>query len=85
MNIYFSDVNEPNTLDEARKIVESKLGDKGLNLLLNNAGINHKASLDAVTPALMMDTFNTNVNGPLFTTKVSSVIMYRNRRFRVRV
>nr|XP_022336367.1 uncharacterized protein LOC111132814 [Crassostrea virginica] len=63
------DVNEINTIEEAKKAVESKVGDKGLNLLLNNAGVNKKASLEEVTPAMMLDTYNTNVNGPLFTTK----------------
>lgn len=63
------DVSEMNTIEEAKKIVESKVGDRGLNLLLNNAGVNKKMSLEAVTPDMMLDTFNTNVNGPLFTTK----------------
>lgn len=70
----FSDVNEINTIEEAKKAVESKVGDKGLNLLLNNAGVNKKASLEEVTPAMMLDTYNTNVNGPLFTTKAGSQI-----------
>lgn len=65
-----TDVSEMNTIEEAKKIVESKVGDRGLNLLLNNAGVNKKMSLEAVTPDMMLDTFNTNVNGPLFTTKV---------------
>ncbi|XP_061198030.1 C-signal-like [Saccostrea echinata] len=72
------DVNEPSSFDEARKIMESKLGEEGLNLLLNNAGINQKASLDAVTPAMMLETFNTNVNGPLFTTKAFLPLLLRS-------
>lgn len=70
----FLDVNEINTIEEAKKAVESKVGDRGLNLLLNNAGVNKKASLEEVTPAMMLDTYNTNVNGPLFTTKAGSQI-----------
>lgn len=63
------DVSEMNTIEEAKKLVESKVGDGGLNLLINNAGINKKVTLETVTPDMMLDTFNINVNGPLFTTK----------------
>lgn len=65
-----TDVSEMNTIEEAKKLVESKVGDGGLNLLINNAGINKKVTLETVTPDMMLDTFNINVNGPLFTTKV---------------
>uniref|UniRef100_K1PWI9 C-factor n=1 Tax=Magallana gigas TaxID=29159 RepID=K1PWI9_MAGGI len=63
------DVSEMNTIEEAKKLVESKVGAGGLNLLINNAGINKKVTLETVTPDMMLDTFNINVNGPLFTTK----------------
>ncbi|XP_052717616.1 C-factor-like isoform X3 [Crassostrea angulata] len=65
------DVSEMNTIEEAKKLVESKVGDGGLNLLINNAGINKRVTLDTVTPDMMLDTFNINVNGPLFTTKTA--------------
>lgn len=68
--VVLTDVSEMNTIEEAKKLVESKVGDGGLNLLINNAGINKKVTLETVTPDMMLDTFNINVNGPLFTTKV---------------
>lgn len=68
--VVLTDVSEMNTIEEAKKLVESKVGAGGLNLLINNAGINKKVTLETVTPDMMLDTFNINVNGPLFTTKV---------------
>jgi NAD(P)-dependent dehydrogenase (short-subunit alcohol dehydrogenase family) len=52
-------------LDDCHKIV----GNKGLNLLINNAGIISRDSLPIVTAQHVMDNFETNAVAPLMLTK----------------
>ena len=46
--------------------VTDLVGDTGLNLLINNAGMNPKKDLDSVTPEDMVAAFSTNCVAPLF-------------------
>jgi len=50
--------------------VGSLLEGKGLNVLVNNAGVNHSESFDAVTKEHMMEDFEVNAVGPLMVAKV---------------
>lgn len=55
--------------DAFRDQVAAIVGDKGLNLLINNAGILLRTSLDDVTPEKMLENFEVNTVTPLMLSK----------------
>merc|ERR1719312_718838 len=56
--------------DKAVKKVGNVVGDEGLNLLINNAGLlPQNRDLQVVTPQDMRDAFETNCIAPLFLSK----------------
>ncbi|GFU55320.1 c-factor [Nephila pilipes] len=63
------DVRETESFPEIKKQVEQEVGGTGLNLLINNAGILHKHSLEDVTMNAMMENFEVNTVSPLLLTK----------------
>jgi NAD(P)-dependent dehydrogenase (short-subunit alcohol dehydrogenase family) len=60
-----SDVSDPAQLDAIVDAVKSRGG--GLDVVFTNAGGGEFATLEDVTPAHFLDTFNRNVAGTLFT------------------
>ncbi|GFV49589.1 c-factor [Trichonephila clavipes] len=63
------DVRENENFVEIKKQVEQEVGETGLNLLLNNAGMLHRHSLEDVTMSAMMENFEVNTVSPLLLTK----------------
>ncbi|XP_065138761.1 C-signal [Paramisgurnus dabryanus] len=63
------DINDPDSITKALKLVEAKLKDKGLNLIINNAGVNIKRSLADTGKSEMVQVFSTNVVGPMLVAK----------------
>ncbi|XP_060578594.1 C-signal-like isoform X1 [Ruditapes philippinarum] len=63
------DLNDETTFTSAAKTVEDIVGDAGLNLLINNAGVANRSSLDTVTSEDMISLFKINAVGPLMLTK----------------
>ncbi|XP_020369511.2 C-factor-like [Rhincodon typus] len=59
------DVTDSASIQRAVERVEAILGSTGLNLLINNAGINSHATLETITAEDMMAVYQTNVVGPL--------------------
>jgi len=59
------DVKNYNQYDEFYNHVSSIVGDKGLNWLINNAGILIRADFDSVTPEQMIENFEVNAVTPL--------------------
>ena len=55
--------------DAFRDQVAAIVGDKGLNLLINNAGIALRTTLDNVTPEQMMENYEVNTVTPLVLSK----------------
>lgn len=55
--------------DAFRDQVAAIVGDKGLSLLINNAGIALRSSLDDVTPEKMLENYEVNVVAPLILSK----------------
>lgn len=66
-----SDASDPSSIKKLAQQVGSVVGTEGLNLLINNAGILHRDSLQTTTTENMQNTFTTNVVGPTNITKVS--------------
>ncbi|XP_073172748.1 C-signal-like isoform X2 [Lepidochelys kempii] len=64
-----ADVVCENSIKKVVKEVEEILGDKGLNCLINNAGINVVASLEEVTAETMLTIYETNTVAQLMVTK----------------
>ncbi|XP_048025697.1 C-factor [Megalobrama amblycephala] len=60
------DVADPNSIKESAKKVGSLLGKNGLNLIINNAAVLPQKTMWTTTVEDMINTFNTNVIGPLF-------------------
>ncbi|GBO14277.1 hypothetical protein AVEN_195234-1, partial [Araneus ventricosus] len=63
------DITKTNEIADARKIVESKVGDKGLNLLINNAGVLILQGFPEITEENMFFHFSTNTVGPVMVLK----------------
>ncbi|XP_014736170.1 PREDICTED: uncharacterized oxidoreductase C663.06c-like, partial [Sturnus vulgaris] len=59
------EVANPASIKVAAAKVGEHLGDSGLNLLINNAGMVKSKMLDAETLEDMTDTYTTNTTGPL--------------------
>ncbi|CAC5404110.1 unnamed protein product [Mytilus coruscus] len=59
------DVTQPTAFENFPKLVESFIEGEGLNLLINNAGINIRHGLEEADSESMMETYTTNVIGPL--------------------
>ncbi|KAM3870258.1 C-signal [Diretmus argenteus] len=63
------DVVSQESIEEAVEVVGQLVQDKGLNCLINNAGINVVADFQTVTAEMMMENFRTNSVAPLMITK----------------
>lgn len=63
------DVTNDDTLDAAVSKVASIVGDDGLDVLINNAGIFNMESLEATDRNLMQSFFNVNATSPLIITQ----------------
>ncbi|KAG8144041.1 hypothetical protein E2320_001168 [Naja naja] len=63
------EVEDQSSVKAAASAVELLLHGKGLNLLINNAGVNSYATLETVEQQEMLSAFNTNVVGPILVVK----------------
>ncbi|KFO88082.1 C-factor, partial [Buceros rhinoceros silvestris] len=71
------DVVCENSIKKVVKEVEEIVGDKGLNCLINNAGINVLASLEEVTAETMLTIYETNTVAQLMVTKAFLPLLRR--------
>uniref|UniRef100_UPI0037E75519 C-signal-like n=1 Tax=Semicossyphus pulcher TaxID=241346 RepID=UPI0037E75519 len=65
IDIIRMDVSDLNSIKKSAEQVATKLGDEGLNLLINNAGTISKSTLHDSTAEDMQNIFNVNVIGPM--------------------
>nr|XP_056718508.1 C-factor-like [Euleptes europaea] len=63
------ETTDPASVEAAAKKVKAHLGDCGLNLLINNAGVMPPCTLESATAKDMLDVYNTNTVGPMLVTK----------------
>ena len=64
------DVNNCESFSELSQTLGQMTGERGLNILINNAGVSPKSTrINMVTEQQMMDTFKTNVVAPVLLTK----------------
>lgn len=68
------EVTDPVSIKAAAARVEGLLKGSGLHLLINNAGIVKKTTLEAETPEYMSQVYATNTTGPLVISQVSVLI-----------
>ena len=75
----FLDIHKESTIQEAFTTVSDVVGDKGLNLLINNAGIysTEDTCIEKVSGELMKDMFHIDVIGPALMCKVGWMMQYR--------
>lgn len=60
--------------------IKEKIGDKGLNLIINNAGIMTKDSLLKVTPQSLTDAFHINAVGPVMLVQKSLPLLKQSAK-----
>ena len=68
------DVSDAASVSAACQLVSTRLGEAGLNLLVNNAAVNRPipGSLAQTGADDMMDVYRTNVVGPMLLSKVGA-------------
>ncbi|KAF8772041.1 C-factor-like [Argiope bruennichi] len=59
------DVTRPEEIEVAKKLIEDTVGERGLNLLINNAGVAQVQMFPNVTPENLEFHFKVNTEGPL--------------------
>uniref|UniRef100_A0A8C5SR40 Uncharacterized protein n=1 Tax=Laticauda laticaudata TaxID=8630 RepID=A0A8C5SR40_LATLA len=64
------DADDPTSVKAAAAKVTECVKGAGLNLLINNAGIVNRSSLETETPESMAETYRTNVIGPMIVVQV---------------
>lgn len=70
-NFYFLDVTNLAGYGEVSSQIANVVGDKGLNLLVNNAGISTKfTKLNLVKPEQLLENLTVNTVAPIILTKV---------------
>lgn len=68
---FCGDVTNHDKFDDIVASVRQQVGDEGLNLLINNAGVTSKfAKISAVRPQELRDNFEINAVAPIMLTKV---------------
>ncbi|GIX94671.1 uncharacterized protein CDAR_62031 [Caerostris darwini] len=63
------DIGKTNEIENAKKVVEEIVGDKGLNLLINNAGILKMQVFQEISEENLLRHFSTNTIGPVMVLK----------------
>ncbi|XP_055953121.1 C-factor-like [Argiope bruennichi] len=63
------DVTEAEDIDKAQKLIEEKVGDSGLNLLINNAGVLRYQNFFDITEEDMLFHFRNNAIAPVMVLK----------------
>lgn len=74
--MHSADASDEDSVSAAFQALNERIGADGLNLLINNAGINQPGmpgSLSATGKKDMMQVYETNVVGPFLIAKVGSV------------
>nr|XP_060644392.1 C-signal-like [Anolis sagrei ordinatus] len=71
------EVTDPASVQSAAKEAESHLGGRGLNLLVNNAGVMPACTLESATTKGMLDVYNVNLVGPMLVTKAFLPLLKR--------
>lgn len=72
---YYTDIGKTSTHSQVVNIVQDIVGDAGLNVLVNNAGVGGKSvRLSGVKETDLLETFAINTVVPVMLTKVYIVI-----------
>ncbi|GFY04281.1 uncharacterized protein TNCV_4413691 [Trichonephila clavipes] len=71
------DIRQANQIEAARKIIEDMVGDKGLNLLINNAGALRWLGFPEITEEDLLFHFSTNTVGPIMVLKAMLPVLQR--------
>ncbi|KAF8771528.1 Speckle-type POZ protein B like protein [Argiope bruennichi] len=72
------DISNCNDIEKAKKVIEEKVGDKGLNLLINNAGVGIDLGFPEITEENMLFHFNTNTVGPVIFLKTMLPLLQKS-------
>ncbi|GFS60262.1 c-factor [Trichonephila inaurata madagascariensis] len=71
------DIRQADQIEAARKIIEDMVGDKGLNLLINNAGALRWLGFPEITEEDLLFHFSTNTVGPVMVLKALLPVLQR--------
>lgn len=72
------DLRDPAAIERAFATTRERFG--GLDLLVNNAGLGYRARVDELDPALLRQTFETNVSGLLLACKAALPLLRASPR-----
>ncbi|KAF8771220.1 C-factor like protein [Argiope bruennichi] len=71
------DIRNANDIESAQKAVEERVRDKGLNLLINNAGVLKHQGFPEITEENLLFHFTTNTIGPVMVLKKMLPLLQR--------
>ncbi|XP_030059507.1 uncharacterized protein LOC115470455 [Microcaecilia unicolor] len=69
LSVISLEATDPGSVAEAKKEVEKQLKGRGLNVLINNAGIMPESTLESVDEKDLLNVYTVNVVGPVLVTK----------------
>ncbi|GFR23952.1 uncharacterized protein TNCT_441691 [Trichonephila clavata] len=71
------DIRQADQIESARKIIEDMVGDKGLNILIKNAGALRWVGFPEITEEDLLFHFSTNTVGPVMVLKAMLPLLQR--------